>query len=494
MLSEYRQRYGTYHSDINRQEYLYRSGRKEKRETAHITGEYSDLFTLSVAQELGQLLEGVAENRETERASIKRLIAFARTGNLAARTREITEEIESFETSALIDWDGQKIGFRRSAELLANEPDPLRRRDLSARRNDVIKGAQDMRAERFAIMQGVASSLAYRNYAAMQGDLHGIDYQRLDEAAKVVLSKTDRAYVSALSRLYARKIEIPIDEASQADLGYLHRFDEFDHFFARERMIETYRELFADLGFRADKQKNVEIDSEARPGKESFCSPIRVPEEIKLVTDLTGGQMNYREFLRAAGQAQNYAWTSVHLYPEFRIASERAVKASWGMLLENQMFDRHWLLGTFGFIESEWFRHVLALLRLMAVRAAVAKLDYELGFYSGSGNTGARYTELMTDAVRVRFNEAGHLCDVSDDLQPANYLRACALESQLREHLKSKFGLRWWASRKAGEMLIDLWNLGERYTAEELASMIGLGKLDFDWLAKDLLDQVGSMQ
>jgi hypothetical protein len=488
MLSEYRQRYSTYHSEINREDYLYRSGRKERRETAHITREYSDLFTLSVAQELGQLLEGVAQYRETERASIKRLIAFARSGDLAARAREVTAEIERFETSALIDWDGQKIGFRQSAQVLANEPDLLRRRDLAARRNDIIEGAQDMRAERFAIMHGAASS--YRNYAAMQSELHGIDYQRLGEAAKAVLSKTESDYVESLSRLFAGKAEIPIDEASQADLGYLHRFDEFDHFFARERMIEVYRELFADLGFQTDKQKNIKIDWETRPGKESFCAPIRVPEEIKLVTDLTGGQMNYREFLRAAGQAQNYAWTSVHLYPEFRSASDRAVKASWGMLLENLMFDRHWLLGTFGFVESEWFRHVLAILRLMAVRAAVAKLDYEWDFHSGGGSTGARYAELMTDAVRVKFDEAGHLRDVSDDFHPASYLRACALESQLREHLKSKFGLRWWASRKAGEMLIDLWNTGERYTAEELASMIGLGKLDFDWLAAELLDQM----
>jgi hypothetical protein len=490
MLSEYRQRYSTYHSDINREDYLYRSGRKERRETAQIKGEYSDLFSLSVAQELGRLLEEISEYRETERASIKRLIAFARTGDLAARVREVTEEIERYEASALIDWDGQKIGLQQSAEVLANEPDLLRRRDLSARRNDVIKGAQDMEAERFAIMHGAASSLAYQNYAVMQRELHGIDYQSLGEAAKVVLAKTESDYVTALSRLFARRVEMSIDEASQADLGYLHRFDEFDHFFSRERMIEFYRELFADLGFKTERQKNLEIDAEMRSRKESFCSPIQIPEEIKLVTDLTGGQMNYREFLRAAGRAQNYAWTSANLYPEFRRASDRAVKASWGMLLENLMLDRHWLLGTFGFIESERFRHVLALLRLMAVRAAVAKLDYELEFHSGRGNAGARYEELMADAVRVRFSEAGHLRDVSDDFQPANYLRACAFESQLREHLRSKFGLRWWTSRKAGEMLIDLWNTGERYTAEELASMIGLGRLDFDWLAAELLDQL----
>jgi hypothetical protein len=63
-------------------------------------------------------------------------------------------------------------------------------------------------------------------------------------------------------------------------------------------------------------------------------------------------------------------------------------------------------------------------------------------------------------------------------------------ESQLREYLKTQFGLRWWASRRAGEMLIDLWNTGQRYTVEELAAMIGLGDLDFDWLASELLEQV----
>jgi hypothetical protein len=92
----------------------------------------------------------------------------------------------------------------------------------------------------------------------------------------------------------------------------------------------------------------------------------------------------------------------------------------------------------------------------------------------------------MTDALCVRFSGAGHLHYLNDNLQPADYLRASALESQLREHLRTKFGLCWWTSRKAGEMLVDLWNTGERYTAEELASMIGLGRLDFDWLTAEL--------
>ena len=56
--------------------------------------------------------------------------------------------------------------------------------------------------------------------------------------------------------------------------------------------------------------------------------------------------------------------------------------------------------------------------------------------------------------------------------------------------MKTRFGARWWASLKAGETLIDLWNTGRRHTDEELAAMIGLGELDFDWLASETLESM----
>src|SRR5262245_1903635 len=109
MLSEYRQRFCTYHSEVNREAYLYRSGRKQNRESAQIICEYSDLFSISAIKELRGILKDVADYRETERASIKRLIAFAAAGNLTARVREVTNEIEASSVAAQIDWDGQKI-------------------------------------------------------------------------------------------------------------------------------------------------------------------------------------------------------------------------------------------------------------------------------------------------------------------------------------------------------------------------------------------------
>jgi hypothetical protein len=259
-------------------------------------------------------------------------------------------------------------------------------------------------------------------------------------------------------------------------------------------MLGVYRELFAALGFNSEKQSNLAVDSEPRPGKQTqaFCSPIRVPDEIKLSVNLTGGQANYREFLREAGRAQLYAWTSRNLYPEFRLGGDRSVVEAWGLLFENLALDERWLMATFGFVDNMEFRRALAVFRLMSLRQRAALLDYEVEFHSGglAGVAGARYAELMTDAARIRFDGTDYLRSLDDAFHSADFLRASAFESQMREYLKTRFGVRWWATQKAGETLIDLWNMGRRYTVEELASMIGLGALDFDWLASESLEAI----
>ena len=120
MLSEYRQRFGDFHTELHREDYLFRSGHKQSREIARIRGEHSDLFKSSAIAELRAKLEETPEQRETERTSVKRLIAFAVEGALSARAQEVSNEIENYEANALIDWQGrQRVPFRASASLLA---------------------------------------------------------------------------------------------------------------------------------------------------------------------------------------------------------------------------------------------------------------------------------------------------------------------------------------------------------------------------------------
>jgi hypothetical protein len=498
MLDEYRQRFRAFHTQWQREQYLFLSGRKEADESAWLYREHSDLFSSSSIAELRTKYEETAAYRETERIAIQRLISFAEAGQLASKTHALEAEIAAYETRALIKWHEQNLSIRQAFTLLAQEADAQRRRDLYARYADVNEGADDLRAERLSLRQARAQALGYENLSALQQTWHKVESEKLVGQATQLLAKTESAYSAAIKPLLAREAGVSLDDASAADLSYLQRLPRFAAFFPRARWQEIYVSLFAGLGFSVERQANVEFDSLLRPRKQerAFCAPLEVPEEIKLVVNPDGALGNgyafYQNFLQAATHTQLYAWTSREGHYEFRVPGDAAVAAAWGSLLGQLLRDAEFLLGAFGFPESSEFRHALAVFRLMQVRRTAALSQYETELYVGrlTNNAGARFAELLTDGVRVRYDETEYLRAVDSPFRAAASLRAWAFEAQLREHLKTRFGARWWDSRKAGEMLIDLWNIGHRHTLEELAALIGLGALDFDWLVSDLLEAV----
>jgi hypothetical protein len=495
MLDEYRQRFRDFHTQWQRERFLFLAGRKEADDRPKLYSEHSDLFSASTIAELRAKYEETAAYRETERAAIQRLIAFAEAGQLARKTQGLDAEIAAYEARAQIKWQEQSLSIRQTLALLEQEADAQRRRELYARYADAIKAMNDLRAERSEIRQTEAQALGYENLLALQRAWHKVESEKLAGQAAQLLAKTESDYIAVFKPLLAREAGVALDEATVADLGYWQRLPRFAVFFPRARWQEVYVTLFAGLGFNVARQANVELDAALRPRKRerSFCAPLQVPEEIKLVVNpdsaLGDGHAFSRYFLSATAHTQLYAWTSRESHYEFRVPGDPAVAAAWGSLLGQLLHDAEFLLGVFGFPESGEFRHALAVFKLLHVRRAAALLQYETELHGGqlAHNAGARFAELLTDGVRVRYDETEHLRAVDAPFGAATNIRAWAFEAQLREHLKTRFGARWWDSRKAGEMLIDLWNTGHRYTLEELAALIGLGALDFDWLVSDLL-------
>ena len=494
MLDEYRQRFRTFHTHWQREQYLVRSGRKPHAELSYLAQENSDLFTTSVLAELQAKHDDVAAYRETERQAIQRLIAFAQAGQLTNRTLELTAELAAREAHPAIQWDDQRLTIRQAQLQLAQEAEPQRRHELAARRAEAIHSAQDLRAERFAKLQAGAQAFGFEHLLALHNATAKIELEKLRAQTAQLLTKTESLYVAVLKPLLAREAHVRLDEATQADLGYLQRLARFAPYFPATRATEIYSELFAGLGFKVEQQSHVELDTFARPDKQAraFCAPLQIPDEIKLVAKLEKQQDSpafYQSFLRASGQAQLAAWTSSEMPYEFRVPGDAALGEASGTLFSQLLLEANFLLGNFGFPASNEFRHALAVFKLLHVRRAAALLQYELEFHAGklTRNAGERFAELLTDGVRVHYDEAECLRALETPFHALNQLRAWAFEAQLREHLKTRFGTRWWSARKAGELLIDLWNTGHRYTVEELAALLGLGELDFAWFATELL-------
>jgi hypothetical protein len=125
------------------------------------------------------------------------------------------------------------------------------------------------------------------------------------------------------------------------------------------------------------------------------------------------------------------------------------------------------------------------------VRRRCASLAYEIELHGGAGvrreQLAQNYSDKLTEATGFRRSPALYLTDVDDGFYSAAYLRAWAFEVSLREHLRVRHGRRWWASRAAGDELIDLWNTSSRYTVEELARHVGFGEISFELLAEGLI-------
>ncbi len=478
MLSEYRERFDQFHTEWRREEFLGRAEGRGREDRSRLWSEHSDLFTPARIEELRAVRAEIAAHRETERRSAELLIAFAVEGALQLRVREIDREIARYEAAARIAWKETAIGLAEADALLAQETEAAARADLFARRADVEAGAGDLYAERLARWREGAREYGFADLIAMRRELRGLDPAPLRGAAERLLSQTESAFVAALAAMLPRETGRSIDDATEAELPLLRRFPRFDLHFPADRMAAIYRDLFADLGFKTGGQTQLSIGAAPRG---AFFVPIRVPDEIRLGQPRNGGQQPYGEFLFAAGRAQHAAWTSRTLHPEFRRGGDAAVGRAWGLLLENLLLDSSWLMNAFGFAENEQFRRGRGVVRWLDLRRDAAALLHELDLHAGLlSHPAESWRERLTDASRIRCLSHGHLRGLA--FAPADRLRAAAFDAQLREYLRTRYGSRWWASRKAGEMLIDLWNTGQRHTLDELARMIGLGDLDFDWL------------
>ena len=76
------------------------------------------------------------------------------------------------------------------------------------------------------------------------------------------------------------------------------------------------------------------------------------------------------------------------------------------------------------------------------------------------------------------MNPESYLDDIDGSFYVIGYLRSWAFEAQLRDFLRSEFGNDWFARREAGDLLRELWSLGQGPTADELLKDVTGAKLE----------------
>jgi hypothetical protein len=445
-------------AELDEEYYLHLAGHKETLELEPIYERHEELTKLETATRL--------EGAPTE------LWRFACEGYLGALTREHAEKIAEVESGLEAKVDGETIPYRMLRPVMSNEADRDRRARLERARLELLdEQLNPVYLDAARIDREAVTNLGSPNYY----ELYKRFGFRLDELAsecEALLDETEGLWETEGDRLFRARLGIPLAEARPADVSRLFRAPELDVAYPADRMVPALEATLGDLGIDLRSQENVHLDIEQRPGKDprAFCSPIEVPGKVMLVIQPIGGHDDWRALFHEAGHTEHYANTSPDLSMEARRLGDVAVTEGWASLFEGLVDEPAWLNRRLDVPNVHAIANAGAVTSLYFVRRYSAKLLYEIEFFQASDPQVMRpqYAELLTEALKIPANPESYLDDIDGSFYVTGYLRSWALEAQLRDFLRSQLGNDWFARRDAGDLLRELWSLGQGPTADEL--------------------------
>jgi hypothetical protein len=477
-LDAYREDADRFMAELDEEFYLHYAGLKETFDLAPIYERHAGLTELGQVTSIGLAVNGGSRVRELWR--------FACEGYFGDLTRDHAERLAELEAELEIELDGERIPFRMVRPTIANEPDRNKRRELDARSNEILDEQMNpLHLEAAQIVQRGARELDFASYLELyRKALPSSALDDLAEQCRALLDSTERLYETNADKLLRSRVGVSLDEAERYDVPRLFRAPEWDSMFAADRMLPALESTLADLGVDLRSQDNVTLDLEQRPNKSprAFCAPIEVPDRVVLVIQPIGGADDWHALFHEAGHTEHYAHTSRDLPMEEKRLGDNAVTEGWAMLMDHLIDEPEWLTRRLDFARPTEFAAEGATELLYFVRRYSAKLLYELEFHAAEDVTTMRnrYVELLSDAVKIEVTPANYLADIDSGFYVSSYLRAWALEAQLRAFLKEKFGSRWFASRSAGSLLRELWSEGQKMRAEELLQEVTGATLELE--------------
>jgi hypothetical protein len=469
-----------FHQELYREYYLAEGGLKKHLAITPIYERYAHLFS--------EPLVRAALTSTGDRADgyLAEWITLEYLENLV---KVLTERISNSMRQATVEWDGRQESYHNLRPLMANERDLARRRRLDELERGVTASANPERAERLSILHSRAAYLGFDSYVTMCDELRSLDLDALTGQMRTLLEQTRNVFFPLLEELLA-KIGVSVGEAATCDILALFRGSEFDPLFPQALMIPALSDTLAGMGIDLAHQENLEVDTESRPLKTSraFCCPIRIPEEVKLVTKPTGGLEDYASLLHEAGHAEHFVHVDADLPISFKRFGDNSVTEGYAFLFQYLLLNRDWLRRVLHLEETGQYLRLAHFRKLWLLRRYAAKLLYEQQLHTALEGAEREYVRILGNALGVTVYPESYLADTDDAFYCAQYLRAWIFEVQLRRFLEEQFGAEWFADRGTGEYLISLWRRGQERRVDELARDMGYDGLSARYLVQELVE------
>lgn len=471
--------------EISRESYLAHSGHKTVAQFKPIYDKYAHVLgkdALDLTLEIFR--DSAAETEEHRSASL--LLEWQLESQASRSLTELDEREIAWESSSYIETsDGERVQYQAAAIEIANERDRTRRLKLDAARADIVQREHaPLRLERLQREKDYIESLGIApSYNTAFEEVTGVSLAALSQECAAFLRETQPLWDETLPHYLKKSLGITPAEATRSDALALLRASEYDASFPGSPLQESVFRQFTEMNVDPSAGGRIILDVGDRPGKRAraFCAPTRVPQEVYLVLRPHGGQSDYTTLLHEAGHALHFANVRDDLPFEYKWLGDNSITESYAMLFDHRMQDRGWLLRytELGTSKVEDFLRLAGFEELHYLRRYCAKLIYEVEAYGDDADWNDLpdlYVETLTSATNFQYRTADAFVDFDPRYYSTRYLRAWQLQAVLNESLVERFDIDWYRNPSAGPWITsELWAEGQRETAEELATRVGIG-------------------
>jgi hypothetical protein len=470
-------------------------GEKEVSEQAAIVERYADLFSREQLDALRRAEEEAADEDERER--LYRLRKMCEAGLIAAEVTEQEDQLENKILAVRVTFQGKEMPLRTAQARVGVLPEYADREELGRLYGDETVKFNDERLELLRGIERLEAELSgIDDPVERSEELKGVSLRKLASVLAEANEESAARYASLRERWLARLLGDERDETpSSYHAAYLRRLSPLEATYPRERSTDVCLATLRELGFDVEAQPNIKLDLEDRPQKSPRASviPSDPPDVVHLITRPVGGIRDYEAFLHEAGHALHYGGCDSRLPFTFRsISRDHALTELYSYIVQSVAREPGWHERHFGLSATEAAENAegLSFIAMLLFRRSIAKLQFELEFWSGLWENGAspeRFGQLVTDAIGLRQRPDFHLVEMDEGFYIADYLRAYLRSAQLRDHLRREVGEEWWRSQATGDLLRSLMSQGTRPASEDVATRLGYEPFD----AKPLLAEYG---
>lgn len=449
---------------------------------------FQDLFTDSGLDTLAKEREAAKPRGESARRAIETLIVFAQTEFVEMQAREVSLELARATSKYQLQWKSEPLGFFQAERQLSQLHPQHHPEALTRQWENALASLVDLYVERIVRLDEGAARLGVSSWGKLQVDqaqAFGCEFSSLLSLCESFLHLTENQWNQALS-LWANELRRSVVSLRRADCVSWGHVGALNEFFPAEKLVRSYEATVRGFGVRPWQQPALRFQAVSQ--LQLYCARVQIPDDIRVGFQSDSGWNAFVRFFQTAAMAQQAVWTSRQLPIELRYGADTSVRQGFAAFFGQLLLEKQWLGEMLDLPLPQRILSPVRRAKLWKIREAAACLLCAARYFQTTPGeprpsleqVARRFSELM----QMEYTPSEALYLLNRGFEAGALVRAHCFEAQLRDYVKTRFGY-WWRSRRAGDLVIDLWNTGHRYTLEELAAQIGLGSLNAEALSED---------